>query len=83
MAIQLSRPRRHRVTLGSTLASRRRRRPVTGLGLVRLAIGSLVVGLLFGLLVAWQQTTSPTTALLLGGAVILWSMMSFGSERPK
>jgi hypothetical protein len=82
MSVQLSRPRSPRISFGSTLARRRGGRS-TGIGLVRLAVGSLVVGLLLGLLFAWHQTTSPTTALLLGGSILVWSMMSFGSERPK
>jgi hypothetical protein len=82
MTVQLSRPGRHRVTFGSTLA-RRRRRSNGRIGLVRMAVGSLFTGVLLGLLFAWHQTTSPTTALLLGGSILVWSMMSFGSERPK
>jgi hypothetical protein len=81
MSVQLSRPRSPRVTFGSTLARRHSRRS-TRIGLVRLAVGSLVVGLLLGLLFAWQQATSPATAFLLGGSILAWSMMSFGSERP-
>lgn len=82
MAIQLTRPRRQRVTLGPTLVSRRKR-PRPGMGLVRLAVGSLLVGSLLGLLFAWQQATSPATALLLGGSILVWSMLTFGSSPPK
>ena len=82
MAVHLARPRRQRVAFGSTLASRRRR-PSAGLGLIRMAFGSLLVALVLGLLFAWQQATSPTTVLLLGGSILLWAVMSFGSERPK
>jgi hypothetical protein len=82
MAIQLTRPRRQRVTLGPALVGRRRRaRPA--LGLIRLAFGSLLVGLLLGLLFSWQQSTSPATAMLLGGSILVWSMLTFGSSPPK
>ena len=82
MAIQLTRPRRQRVMLGPALVSRRRRAK-PAMGLVRLAFGSLLVGLLLGLLFAWQQSTSPATAMLLGGSILVWSMLSFGSSPPK
>jgi XapX domain-containing protein len=82
MAIHLTRPREQRVTLGPALASRRPS-PKTGRGLVRLAFGSLLVGLLLGLLFSWQQATSPATALLLGGSILAWAMLSFGAAPPK
>jgi len=83
VTVTLTRPRRARVGLGSTLRRPRHRRRPQGVGLVRLAIGSLVTGLVLGLIVAWQQATSPTTILLLGGSILAWSMLSFGIERPK
>jgi XapX domain-containing protein len=51
--------------------------------LARLAFGSLLVGLLLGLVFSWHQTTSPATALLLGGSILVWAMLSFGSAPPK
>jgi hypothetical protein len=46
-----------------------------------LAFGSLLSGLLFGLLLTWRES-SPLTAILLGGSVLAWSMLSFAAERP-
>jgi hypothetical protein len=48
---------------------------------VRLAFETLLAGLLIGLLLTWRES-SPLTAMLLGGSVLAWSMLSFGSERP-
>jgi hypothetical protein len=49
--------------------------------MVNLAFGSLVMGVLLGLLLTWRDS-SPLTTLLLGGLVLAWSLLSFGSERP-
>ena len=49
--------------------------------MVQLAIGSLLIGVLLGLLLTWRDS-SPLTALILGGLVLTWSLSSFGSERP-
>jgi hypothetical protein len=83
MTVRLMRPQRPRVRLGSTLAGEPVTRRRSGLGLVRLAVGALLAGILLGLALAWQQsTTSPANAFLLGGAVLVWLMLSFGRERP-
>lgn len=82
MSVKLMRPGRPRLALGSTLAGgpAARRRP--GAVLFGLAVRSLVVGLILGLLFAWRETASPAMTLLLGAGVVAWAVISFISERP-
>ena len=82
MSIPLNRPQRRRIRLGPTLAGRPRL-PRTPSALLGLAVRSLVVGIAFALLVKWREVTSPTSALILGGAVLLWAMSTFSMERPR
>ena len=82
MSIPLNRPQRRRIRLGPTLAGRPRL-PRTPSALLGLAVRSLVVGIAFALLVMWREVTSPTSALILGGAVLLWAMSTFSMERPR
>ena len=80
MTVPLTRPRRRPVRFGPLLASRLRR-STSRWTMVQLAIGSLLIGVLLGLLLTWRDS-SPLTALILGGLVLTWSLSSFGSERP-
>jgi hypothetical protein len=81
MTVRLLRPSRPRVALGSTLAGAGRTRR-SGVGLLGLAIRSLIVGIVLGLLFASRELASPAIILALGGAAIAWAVVSFVDERP-
>lgn len=69
-----------RVSAGPALGRRLPRRPIS---LIGLAVRSLIAGVAIGTFIGAGWALTPLSTLTLGGAALVWLLLSFEGDRPE
>ena len=77
--LSLNRTNDIHVSAGPAVGRRLPRRPM---GLVGLAVRSLIAGVAIGTFVGAGWALTPVSTLTLGGAALAWLLLSFEGDRP-